>query len=52
MNSITHPEIRKIIAFRILQHFFRGEKFVILDLPLLFEAGYAKILQSIVLVDW
>uniref|UniRef100_A0A8R1TY40 Dephospho-CoA kinase n=1 Tax=Onchocerca volvulus TaxID=6282 RepID=A0A8R1TY40_ONCVO len=51
VNSITHPEIRKAIAFRILQHFFRGEKFVILDLPLLFEAGYAKILQKIILVD-
>uniref|UniRef100_A0A0R3RZM3 Dephospho-CoA kinase domain-containing protein n=1 Tax=Elaeophora elaphi TaxID=1147741 RepID=A0A0R3RZM3_9BILA len=51
VNSITHPEIRKTIAFRILQHFFRGEKFVILDLPLLFEAGYARILQSIILVD-
>ncbi|CAG9532827.1 unnamed protein product [Cercopithifilaria johnstoni] len=51
VNSITHPEIRKNIALEILQHFFRGEKFVILDLPLLFEAGYAKILQSIVLVD-
>uniref|UniRef100_A0A915PT33 Dephospho-CoA kinase n=1 Tax=Setaria digitata TaxID=48799 RepID=A0A915PT33_9BILA len=51
VNSITHPEIRKRIAFRILQHFFHGEKFVILDLPLLFEAGYAKILQKIVLVD-
>ncbi|MCP9258317.1 Dephospho-CoA kinase [Dirofilaria immitis] len=38
VNSIIHPEIRKVIAFRILQHFFRGEKFVVLDLPLLFEA--------------
>ncbi|KAM3722982.1 Uncharacterized protein ACO02O_06276 [Dirofilaria immitis] len=51
VNSIIHPEIRKVIAFRILQHFFRGEKFVVLDLPLLFEAGYAKILQKIILVD-
>ncbi|VDN84682.1 unnamed protein product [Brugia pahangi] len=51
VNSITHPEIRKTIALRILQYFFRGEKFVVLDLPLLFEAGYARIVQSIVLVD-
>ncbi|VDK76363.1 unnamed protein product [Litomosoides sigmodontis] len=51
VNAITHPEIRKSIAIQILQHFFRGEKFVILDLPLLFETGYAKFLQSIILVD-
>ncbi|EFO20637.1 dephospho-CoA kinase [Loa loa] len=51
VNSIVHPEIRKTIVLRILQHFFRGEEFVILDLPLLFEAGYAKFLLSVVLVD-
>ncbi|VDN17738.1 unnamed protein product [Gongylonema pulchrum] len=33
VNSITHPEIRKAILFRVLQHFFRGENYVVLDLP-------------------
>ncbi|XP_064613832.1 dephospho-CoA kinase domain-containing protein-like [Liolophura sinensis] len=37
LNSITHPEIYKCMAWEVLKAFLSGHQFVILDLPLLFE---------------
>ncbi|VDN01411.1 unnamed protein product [Thelazia callipaeda] len=51
VNSITHPEIFRTIVRRILYHFIRGDNFVVIGLPLLFEAGYANFMQKIVVVD-
>lgn len=39
LNSITHPEIYKTIAWRCVLRLWRRQKFIILDLPLLFETG-------------
>ncbi|XP_074659117.1 dephospho-CoA kinase domain-containing protein-like [Tubulanus polymorphus] len=39
LNRITHPEIYKAMLWKIIIHLFRGEQFVILDLPLLFESA-------------
>ncbi|NXD87647.1 DCAKD protein, partial [Halcyon senegalensis] len=37
LNSITHPEILKEMLKQILKYFVRGYRYVILDIPLLFE---------------
>ncbi|KAJ1136526.1 hypothetical protein NDU88_002941 [Pleurodeles waltl] len=39
LNSITHPEIQKVMLKQILKYFFLGYRFVILDIPLLFESS-------------
>ncbi|NXS55694.1 DCAKD protein, partial [Brachypteracias leptosomus] len=37
LNSITHPEIQKEMLKLILKYFVLGHRYVILDIPLLFE---------------
>ncbi|CAI9587662.1 unnamed protein product [Staurois parvus] len=37
LNSITHPPIRKAMLRQTLRYFFLGYRYVILDIPLLFE---------------
>ncbi|XP_007908382.1 dephospho-CoA kinase domain-containing protein [Callorhinchus milii] len=39
LNSITHPEIHKAMLKQIFKHFIQGYRYVILDVPLLFEAN-------------
>ncbi|KAG8227163.1 hypothetical protein J437_LFUL001707 [Ladona fulva] len=39
LNQITHPEIYKEMLFAATKCFFRGEQFIVMDLPLLFESG-------------
>uniref|UniRef100_A0A0P4VWC2 Dephospho-CoA kinase domain-containing protein n=1 Tax=Scylla olivacea TaxID=85551 RepID=A0A0P4VWC2_SCYOL len=39
INKITHPEIYREIQWQVLRHLCRGEQFVILDLPLLYESN-------------
>ncbi|XP_048754471.1 dephospho-CoA kinase domain-containing protein-like [Ostrea edulis] len=38
LNSITHPEIYKAIAWKVMKNFLLGQHFIVLDLPLLFES--------------
>uniref|UniRef100_A0A915BKL7 Dephospho-CoA kinase n=1 Tax=Parascaris univalens TaxID=6257 RepID=A0A915BKL7_PARUN len=51
VNAITHPAIRKRIILEIVKNFILGERYIILDTPLLFEVGYDKIVQKIVVVN-
>ncbi|XP_068161783.1 dephospho-CoA kinase domain-containing protein [Antennarius striatus] len=37
LNAITHPEIQKAMLKQILFYFIRGYRYVVLDVPLLFE---------------
>ncbi|KAA8581495.1 hypothetical protein FQN60_003076 [Etheostoma spectabile] len=37
LNSITHPEIHKAMLKEILFYFLKGYRYVVLDVPLLFE---------------
>ena len=48
LNSIVHPYIRKIILQ--LQQNHRDERFVFLDIALLFEAGFEDLVEKIIVV--
>lgn len=39
LNKIVHPAVRREISLQILKAYFSGQRMVILDVPLLFEAG-------------
>jgi dephospho-CoA kinase len=39
LNQCTHPHIQTAMLKQALWHFLRGEWFVVLDTPLLFESG-------------
>ncbi|KAJ7410939.1 Dephospho-CoA kinase domain-containing protein [Willisornis vidua] len=51
LNSITHPEILKEMLKQILKYFVLGNRYVILDIPLLFETrGLTRFMKYTVLV--
>eukprot|EP01134_Creolimax_fragrantissima_P004672 CFRG4672T1 len=51
LNSITHPAIQKLMLKRILTHFCKGHRMIVLDTPLLFESKtLLKICSKIVCV--
>lgn len=39
INKITHPEIYREIQWQVLRYLLKGEQFVLLDLPLLYESN-------------
>ncbi|XP_071451770.1 dephospho-CoA kinase isoform X2 [Hetaerina americana] len=52
LNQITHPEIYKEMLFAATKCFFNGEKFIVMDLPLLYETGaMLKYLHKVIVVD-
>ncbi|NXG80497.1 DCAKD protein, partial [Baryphthengus martii] len=51
LNSLTHPEIQKEMLKQILKYFVQGYRYVILDIPLLFETNrWAKFMKYTVVV--
>jgi dephospho-CoA kinase len=52
LNAIIHPAIRRRLARRLFWYWIRGEKVVVVDAPLLIEAGLWKLAGKIVLVYW
>uniref|UniRef100_A0A6J0U603 Dephospho-CoA kinase domain-containing protein isoform X1 n=2 Tax=Pogona vitticeps TaxID=103695 RepID=A0A6J0U603_9SAUR len=51
LNSITHPEIQREMLKQILKYFVLGYRYVILDIPLLFETNrLTRIMKHTVLV--
>lgn len=51
LEAITHPAIERLRSVRVAEAAARGETLVILDIPLLFEAGLTKSVDQILLVD-
>ncbi|XP_045127747.1 dephospho-CoA kinase-like [Portunus trituberculatus] len=39
INKITHPEIYREIQWQVIHYLCKGEQFVVLDLPLLYESN-------------
>ncbi|OXB56649.1 hypothetical protein ASZ78_003940, partial [Callipepla squamata] len=51
LNAITHPEIQKEMLKQVLKYFVLGYRYVILDIPLLFETKtLTKFMKHTVLV--
>lgn len=50
LNQCTHPAIFKSIFWKLVKYFISGHKFVILDLPLLYESGVGLYLAKYVIV--
>jgi dephospho-CoA kinase len=50
LNSIVHPAIRRLLYRRVLSAYLRGERAVVLDVPLLFEAGLDLLCGLVVVV--
>ncbi|XP_053205086.1 dephospho-CoA kinase-like [Panonychus citri] len=52
LNSITHPYIQREMAKQVVLAFFKFKRYVILDLPLLFEVGqFTKYFYKIIVVN-
>jgi dephospho-CoA kinase len=52
LNAIMHPAIRQRLAWQLLLHWLQGQKLVVVDAPLLIEAGLWRLAGKIVLVYW
>ena len=50
MNSVIHPRVRKEIVKNIVKYWVRGEWAVVVDVPLLIEAGLWRWVGDIVVV--
>jgi len=50
LNSIVHPAVSKAIFWAVMSHWMRGEKYCVLDVPLLIEGGLWKWVGKVVLV--
>lgn len=50
INSVVHPRVRKAMVQQILANWIKGEWAVVLDVPLLIEAGLWKWVGEIVVV--
>jgi dephospho-CoA kinase len=52
LNSIVHPAVRRAMLLGVLEHWFRGEKYCVMDIPLLIEGGIWKWVGKVVVVYW
>lgn len=52
LNAITHPRIRTVLLKQVLEAFLLGHRMVVIDTPLLFEAGFYRWVHNTVLVYW
>ncbi|XP_002741436.1 dephospho-CoA kinase domain-containing protein-like [Saccoglossus kowalevskii] len=51
LNSMTHPEIQKMMMWQLFYCFLKGHQFVILDIPLLYEtSSMLKFLKEVIVV--
>lgn len=52
LNRIVHPAVRRLLAWELIKNWIRGEKMVVVDAPLLIEAGLWKFCSVILVVYW
>ncbi|KIK70191.1 hypothetical protein GYMLUDRAFT_546371 [Collybiopsis luxurians FD-317 M1] len=50
LNAIVHPAVRRAMLWGVVKCWLRGEKFCVLDVPLLIEGPMWKLVYKVVLV--
>jgi dephospho-CoA kinase len=50
LNGVVHPRVRKAMVREVVKAWLRGEWCVVLDVPLLIEAGIWKWVGEVVVV--
>lgn len=50
LNSIVHPEVRRLMLKQRDAYIAQGERAVVLDIPLLFESGLESYVEKIIVV--
>ncbi|THH07296.1 hypothetical protein EW145_g3468 [Phellinidium pouzarii] len=51
LNSIVHPAVRRAMLWQVIKGWVRGERFCIIDVPLLIETGLHKWIGSVIVVS-
>lgn len=53
LNAITHPRIQRKLIKIAISYFFSGHKYVVMEVPLLFETGkMLSFMNKIITVVW
>ncbi|KAH0839418.1 P-loop containing nucleoside triphosphate hydrolase protein [Lanmaoa asiatica] len=52
LNGIVHPAVTRAIFWGVIHTWLRGEKMVVVDVPLLIEGGLWKWMGRVVVVYW
>lgn len=50
LNAIVHPEVRKMMIKQRDEAIRAGERFVVLDIPLLYESGLERLTDKVIVV--
>jgi len=50
LNAIVHPAVRRAMFWGVVTHWLRGEKYCVMDVPLLIEGGMWKWVGKVVVV--
>lgn len=50
LNGVVHPRVRRAMFWAVVQHWIRGTWAVVLDVPLLIEAGLWRFVGEVVVV--
>lgn len=52
LNSIVHPAVRRAMVWKMMDAWISGEKYCIMDIPLLIEGGLWKWMGKVIVVYW
>jgi len=52
LNKIVHPAVRWKMFTEVVKYWMRGERWCVLDVPLLIEGGVWRFVAEVALVSW
>lgn len=52
LNSIVHPAVRRAMVWKMMDAWISGEKYCIMDVPLLVEGGLWRWMGKVIVVYW
>ena len=52
LNAIVHPAVSRAMLRKVLHCWIRGEKFCVVDVPLLIEGGLWRCVGKVIVVYW